>query len=80
MKLTNEQLEAVAKLVLSRNVHFMKFLEALGDHGELLMRRIIYETDAAQVELLRGMLRNLTDIMEMVEQAPDRLKQLQEKT
>ncbi|HHG89893.1 MAG TPA: hypothetical protein ENJ90_05365 [Devosia sp.] len=79
MRLNDEQLQAVAELVRGHNRQFLLFLEALGDYGEKLVQRMLYE-EREQVEVVRGMARAVTEILETVRDAPDQFSRVKEKT
>lgn len=79
MKFTDKQLEAVAELVRTREPRFMLFMEALGDFGEALVSRLIFEEDQGRVEVTRGMARVVTDILKSVSSAPSDFERAKEK-
>jgi len=79
MRFSVEQAKAVAEL-LATDSRFGMFMEALGDYGEVLIQRVLYEDEPYAAAAYRGMARAVTEILQAVDGARKTVEQAQEKT
>lgn len=74
MKKADQKL-AEAILHLRPNTDFQVFVNALADTGEQLVKQMIYAQEADQLRTLQGRAQEVTEILGVIQTAPEKLKQ-----
>lgn len=72
---SNEPKLAEAILRLRANTDFKVFVTALADQGEQLVKKMIYAVDDAQLRQTQGRAQEITEILETIQTAPEKLRQ-----
>lgn len=72
---SNDPKLAEAILRLRANTDFKVFVNALADAGEQLVKKMIYAQEDAQLRQQQGRAQEITEILELIQTAPEKVKQ-----